>query len=81
MDTSLNSGFKNSFSNYTSKFKTNFFTNSLTLLASAGIIIYVITNLLYILYGVGSEVYGIYVTFFMFIIISIIVLPNNYPEV
>jgi len=31
-------------------------------------------------YGVGEDVYGIYILFYIFIIISILVLPNGYPK-
>ena len=31
-------------------------------------------------YGVGEDVYGIYLLFYIFIIICILVLPNNNPK-
>jgi hypothetical protein len=31
-------------------------------------------------YGVGEDVYGVYILFYIFIIISILVLPNDYPK-
>jgi hypothetical protein len=31
-------------------------------------------------YGVGEDVYGVYILFYIFIIISILVLPNGYPK-
>jgi len=31
-------------------------------------------------YGVAEDVYGVYILFYIFIIISILVLPNEYPK-
>lgn len=31
-------------------------------------------------YGVGEDIYGIYLLFYIFIIICILVLPNNNPK-
>jgi len=31
-------------------------------------------------YGVGEDVYGVYILFYILIIISILVLPNGYPK-
>jgi hypothetical protein len=32
-------------------------------------------------YGIGQDVYGIYVLFYFLIMICILILPSNYPEV
>ena len=32
-------------------------------------------------YGIGQDVYGIYVLFYFLIMICIFILPSNYPEV
>jgi hypothetical protein len=32
-------------------------------------------------YGVGEDVYGVYLLFYIFIIICILVLPNDNPKV
>jgi hypothetical protein len=32
-------------------------------------------------YGVGEDSYGIYLLFYIFIIISILILPNEYPKI
>jgi len=32
-------------------------------------------------YGIGQDVYGIYVLFYLLIMICIFILPSNYPEV
>jgi hypothetical protein len=31
-------------------------------------------------YGVGEDVYGVYILFYIFIVISILILPNNNPK-
>ena len=54
--------------------------NPITLLGVSIIIIYCLTQILKF-YGIGEDVYGIYVLYLIFIIISIIVLPNDYPKV
>jgi hypothetical protein len=32
-------------------------------------------------YGIGEDVYGVYILFYIFIILCILVLPNSYPKV
>jgi hypothetical protein len=32
-------------------------------------------------YGISEDVYGVYVLFYIFIIVCILVLPNDYPKV
>jgi hypothetical protein len=32
-------------------------------------------------YGIGEDVYGVYILFYIFIIFCILVLPNSYPKV
>lgn len=32
-------------------------------------------------YGVGEDTYGAYILFYIFIMICVIVLPNEYPKV
>ena len=43
------------------------------------IFIYIITKILNF-YDINASSYGIYLTFFIFILLSIAVLPNSYPE-
>jgi hypothetical protein len=31
-------------------------------------------------YGIGEDVYGIYLLFYAFLVISILILPNDYPK-
>jgi hypothetical protein len=54
--------------------------NVITLLGISLILFYTITQIL-TFYGVGVEVYGIYFLFYVFLIVSIIILPNSYPKV
>ncbi len=32
-------------------------------------------------YGIGEDVYGVYILFYAFIILCILILPNGYPKV
>ena len=32
-------------------------------------------------YGLGEDVYGVYILFYIFIILCILILPNDYPKV
>jgi hypothetical protein len=52
----------------------------ITLIGVSIIFFYSLTNILKF-YGVGEDVYGIYVLFYILIIISSLVLPNDYPSV
>lgn len=52
----------------------------ITLIGVSIIFFYSLTNILKF-YGVGEDVYGIYVLFYILIIISTLVLPNDYPSV
>jgi hypothetical protein len=52
--------------------------NLLTILGFSTIFTYVITNLLEF-YGIGADVYGSYVGFYLFLMISLFVLPRDYP--
>ena len=54
--------------------------NSSTLIGISIIFLYSLTQILKF-YGVGEDVYGTYVLFYIFIIISILILPNEYPKV
>lgn len=53
-------------------------TNTITLLGISILFFYSIVQILNF-YSIGPEVYGYYIIFYIFIIISIIVLPNKYP--
>jgi hypothetical protein len=53
--------------------------NSITLIGLSIIFFYSITQML-IFYGVGEDVYGVYILFYIFIILCILILPNDYPK-
>ena len=53
--------------------------NPITLIGLSIIFFYSVTQILKF-YGVGEDVYGIYVLFYILIIISILILPNDYPK-
>lgn len=52
----------------------------IALIGMSAIAIYAIIKLL-TFYGVGMEVYGIYLVFYIFIFISIFILPLSEPKV
>ena len=54
--------------------------NNITLLGVSLIFFYSISQILKF-YGVGEEVYGYYLIFYAFMLLSILVLPNEYPKV
>jgi hypothetical protein len=53
--------------------------NPITLIGLSIIFFYSIIQILKF-YGVGEDVYGVYILFYIFIIISILVLPNGDPK-
>lgn len=52
----------------------------ITLLGISIIFFYSLTQILKF-YGVGEDVYGIYILFYILIIISMMILPNEYPKI
>ena len=54
--------------------------NPITLIGFSIVFFYSLTQILQF-YGVGEDIYGIYILFYIFIIISILILPNNYPKI
>jgi hypothetical protein len=54
--------------------------NPITLIGLSIIIFYSLTQVLNF-YGVDKDVYGIYILFYIFIILCILILPNDYPKV
>ncbi len=57
-------------------------TNTSTIITSLGVsilLVYGITKVLEF-YGVGINVYGSYIAFYFFLLISAFVLPRNYPK-
>jgi len=54
--------------------------NAITLIGLSIVFFYSLNQILKF-YGVGEDVYGIYLLFYIFIIICILVLPNDNPKV
>jgi hypothetical protein len=51
----------------------------ITLIGVSVVFFYSLTQILNF-YGIGQDVYGVYVLFYVFLIISIMVLPNDVPK-
>jgi hypothetical protein len=54
--------------------------NLITLIGLSIIFFYSLTQVLNF-YGIGQDIYGVYILFYIFIILCILVLPNDYPKV
>jgi hypothetical protein len=54
--------------------------NNITLLGISVIFFYSVSQILKF-YGVGEEVYGYYLIFYAFMLLSVLILPNEYPKV
>jgi len=55
------------------------FESTITLIGVSTIFIYCLIQILKF-YGIGSETYGVYLMFYIFIIISMMILPTNYSK-
>jgi hypothetical protein len=53
---------------------------TITIIGVAVIFFYCLIQILKF-YGIGEEVYGIYIIFYVMLLLSICILPNNYPSV
>jgi hypothetical protein len=53
--------------------------NPITLVGFSIVFFYSLIQILKF-YGIDEDVYGVYILFYIFIIISILVLPNEYPK-
>jgi hypothetical protein len=53
--------------------------NSITLIGLSIVFLYSLIQILKF-YGIGEDVYGVYILFYIFIIISVMILPNDYPK-
>jgi hypothetical protein len=51
----------------------------ISILGVSILLFYAIVNILNF-YGISESVYGIYLLFYVFMIVSMIVLPNDYPK-
>jgi hypothetical protein len=56
------------------------YMNSVTLIGFSVIFFYSLIQILNF-YGIGQDTYGPYVLFWGFLVISILILPNDYPKV
>ena len=54
--------------------------NPITLIGLSIIFFYSLTQIMKF-YGIGEDVYGVYALFYIFIMISTLILPNDYPTV
>jgi len=54
--------------------------NSITLIGVSIIIFYSLIQILKF-HGISEDIYGVYVLFYILIIISILILPHDYPKV
>ena len=54
--------------------------NNITLLGISLIFFYSVSQILKF-YGIGDEVYGYYLIFYAFMLLSILIVPNEYPKV
>lgn len=54
--------------------------NPITLIGISIIFFYSLTQILQF-YGIGEDTYGVYLLFYIFIILCILVLPNDYPKI
>ena len=52
----------------------------ITLIGLSIIFFYIVTQLLKF-YGISEHVYGVYILFYIFIVLCILILPNGYPKV
>jgi hypothetical protein len=53
--------------------------NAITLIGLSVVFFYSIIQILKF-YGIGEDVYGVYLLFYAFLVISILILPNDYPK-
>jgi hypothetical protein len=54
--------------------------NSITLIGLSVIFFYILVQILNY-YGIKEDVYGIYIMFYIFIVLCILILPNDYPKI
>ena len=54
--------------------------NSITLIGLSIVFFYSLTQILKF-YGITEDMYGAYILFYIFLITSILILPNEYPKV
>ena len=55
------------------------FGKTITFIGVSLLVMYILIQILNF-YGIDQSVYGIYLVFFLFILLSILILPNNDPS-
>jgi len=53
--------------------------NAITLVGVSIIFLYSLVQIMRF-YGVGEEVYGVYLLFYVFLMVSMLILPKDYPK-
>jgi hypothetical protein len=53
--------------------------NTITLIGISIIFFYSLIQIL-AFFGIGQDAYGVYLLFYVFLIVSVLVLPNSYPK-
>jgi hypothetical protein len=51
----------------------------ISLIGFSAILLYILVQILNF-YGIGTNVYGTYLAFYLFILLSLLILPNNIPD-
>lgn len=54
--------------------------NPITVIGISIVFFYSLTQILNF-YGVSQEIYGVYILFYIFIVMSILILPHSYPKI
>ena len=54
--------------------------NHITLFGFSLVFLYSLIQILNF-YGIGEDIYGVYILFYVFIILCIFILPNDYPKI
>lgn len=55
--------------------------SSTTSLIGVSVLVFYSVSKILQFYGIGENVYGVYMLFYMFIIALIMLIPNNYPDI
>ena len=55
-------------------------SSTTTLIGVSVLVFYSVSKILQF-YGIGENVYGVYMLFYIFIIALIMLIPNNYPDI
>lgn len=55
--------------------------SSTTSLIGVSVLVFYSVSKILQFYGIGENVYGVYMLFYIFIIALIMLIPNNYPDI